>query len=79
MTPDRLAGGTPFWDTFGSVRPGGADDVDGPALSVQVQRPERSTFDRHRERSYIMRQIARIGLDIAKRWFQLHAVDETGK
>jgi transposase len=26
-----------------------------------------------------MNQIARIGLDIAKRWFQIHAVDETGR
>jgi transposase len=26
-----------------------------------------------------MRQIVRIGLDIAKRWFQVHAVDEAGK
>ena len=26
-----------------------------------------------------MRQIARIGLDIANRWFQVHAVDEAGK
>lgn len=26
-----------------------------------------------------MRQILRIGLDIAKRWFQVHAVDEVGK
>ena len=25
-----------------------------------------------------MNQIARIGLDIAKRWFQIHAVDTTG-
>ena len=28
----------------------------------------RVTFDRHRERLLIMRQIVRIGLDIAKRW-----------
>ena len=26
-----------------------------------------------------MNQIARIGLDIAKRWFQIHAVDENGR
>jgi hypothetical protein len=26
-----------------------------------------------------MNQIARIGLDIAKRWFQIHAVDESGR
>ena len=26
-----------------------------------------------------MNQIAGIGLDIAKRWFQIHAVDETGR
>jgi transposase len=26
-----------------------------------------------------MNEIARIGLDIAKRWFQIHAVDETGR
>ena len=26
-----------------------------------------------------MRQILRIGLDIAKRWFQVHAVDEVAK
>jgi len=26
-----------------------------------------------------MNQIARIGLDIAKRWFQIHAVDEGGR
>src|SRR4051812_18624275 len=25
----------------------------------------------------IMRQIVRVGLDIAKRWFQVHAVDES--
>ena len=26
-----------------------------------------------------MNQIARIGLDIAKRWFQIYAVDESGR
>ena len=36
-------------------------------------------FDRHRERLLIMRQIVRIGLDIAKRWFQVRGVDETEK
>jgi hypothetical protein len=58
---------------------GGADDVGGPTLSIQARGPERSIFDPYRERSYIMRQIVRIGLDIAKRWFQVHAVDEAGK
>ena len=53
--------------------------MDGPALSIQVQGPERSIFDQHRKRSHVMRQIVRIGLDIAKRWFQVHAVDEAGK
>jgi hypothetical protein len=55
---------------------GGADDVDGPSLGVQARWPERSFFDRHRERLLIMRQIVRIGLDIAKRWFQARGVDE---
>ena len=41
--------------------------------------PERSFFDRHREGALIMRQIVRIGLDIAKRWFQVRAVDEADK
>ena len=53
--------------------------MDGPALSIQARGPERSIFDPYRERSPIMRQIVRIGLDIAKRWFQVHAVDEVGK
>jgi hypothetical protein len=58
---------------------GEADDVDGPSLGVQALRPNRSIFDRHRERLFIMRQIVRIGLDIAKRWFQVRAVDEAEK
>ena len=33
-------------------------------------------FDQHCERLLIMRQIVRIGLDIAKRWFQVRGVDE---
>ena len=49
--------------------------MDGPGLGVQALRPE-VEFDRHRERLLIMRQIVRIGLDIAKRWFQVRAVDE---
>ena len=36
-------------------------------------------FDRHRERLLIMPQIVRIGLDIAKRWFQVRGVDEADK
>ena len=57
---------------------GGADDVDGPTLSIQVKGPERS-ISTSIERSHVMRQIVRIGLDIVKRWFQVHAVDEAGK
>jgi hypothetical protein len=63
----------------GGGRPGEADDVDGPSLGVQARWPERSFFDRHREGALIMRQIVRIGLDIAKRWFQVRAVDEANK
>jgi transposase len=73
-----LAGFTP-WARVEQHAIGGADDVDGPALSIQARGPERSIFDPYRERSPIMRQIVRIGLDIAKRWFQVHAVDEAGK
>jgi transposase len=36
-------------------------------------------FDRHSERLLIMRQIVRVGLDIAKRWFQVCGVDDVEK
>jgi hypothetical protein len=52
--------------------------VDGPGLGIQAL-AKAVILDRHRERSPIMRQIVRIGLEIAKRWFQLHAVDEAEK
>jgi transposase len=57
---------------------GGADDVDGPSLGVQAVRLE-VDFDRHSERLLIMRQIVRVGLDIAKRWFQVCGVDDAEK
>ena len=50
--------------------------MDGPSPGVQAWRPNRSISDRHPERSFSMPQIVRIGLDIAKRWFQVRAVDE---
>ncbi|GLS22678.1 hypothetical protein GCM10007874_56980 [Labrys miyagiensis] len=53
--------------------------MDGPTPSVQALRRERVDFDRQRERLIIMHQIVRIGLDIAKRWFQVRAVDEREK
>ena len=53
--------------------------MDGPSPGVQAWRPNRSISDRHPERSFSMPQIVRIGLDIAKRWFQVRAVDEAEK
>jgi hypothetical protein len=57
---------------------GWADDVDGPSLGFQAVRVE-VDFDRHSERLLIMRQIVRVGLDIAKRWFQVRGLDEAEK
>jgi len=36
-------------------------------------------FSTKGRRPHQMNQIARIGLDIAKRWFQIHAVYESGR
>src|ERR1700733_16045206 len=57
---------------------GVTDDVDGPSGPVQGRAEE---VDSRPDgwRPHRMNQIARIGLDIAKRWFQIHAVDETGR
>jgi hypothetical protein len=52
--------------------------VDGPSLGVQAVLLE-VDFDRHSERLLIMRQIVRVGLDIAKRWFQVRGVDDAEK
>ena len=57
---------------------GSADDVDGPSLGVQAVRLE-VDFDRPSERLLIMRLIVRVGLDIAKRWFQVRGVDDAEK
>ena len=50
--------------------------MDGPSLGVQAWGAESGRFDRRRERLLSMSQIVRIGLDIAKRWFQVRGVDE---
>ncbi len=56
------------------ARRGGADDVDGPSDPLQGC-GGKGRFSTEGRRPHQMNQIARIGLDIAKRWFQIHAVD----
>jgi transposase len=52
--------------------------VDDPSLGGQAVRLE-VDFDRHSKRLLIMRQIVRVGLDIAKRWFQVRGIDDAEK
>ncbi len=49
-----------------------------PAQPERTGRPK-VDFDRDRDRLLIMHWIVRIGLDIAKRWFQVRGVDEADK
>ena len=49
----------------------GADDVDGPSGRIQGV-AGKGRFSTESRRPHQMNHVARIGVDIAKRWFQIH-------